>query len=115
MLKGHTMDAKTKEPAGAAAIADDMLIGAAAMAQHIGNTQRQVEHLLATQRLPAFKLGGIWRMRKSTYQGFIDRLEAAALKAIEKREAADVAPKPAIRAAASRHRSRRSGRQVEAA
>jgi hypothetical protein len=77
MLETATTDA-APELAGDNA---DLLAGAAAIAAHAGQTERQIEHLLSMGRLPAFKLGGRWYMRKSTYRRFLQELEDAALKA----------------------------------
>jgi hypothetical protein len=60
-------------------LADDMLNGAVEIAAFIRRTKRQAEHLLEHNHLPAFKIGGRWRMRKSTYLAFIERLEAEAM------------------------------------
>ncbi len=62
-------------------IADDTLEGAKAIAAHIGKTLRKTNYLLETKRLPAFKFGSVWHMRKSTYRRFVEGLEAAATKA----------------------------------
>jgi hypothetical protein len=59
-------------------IADDTLGGAAEISSYIGKTVRQTQRLLETKQIPAFKLGGRWHMRKSTYQTHIERLEASA-------------------------------------
>lgn len=56
-------------------IADDTVAGAAAIAIHIGKTVRQAFYLCETGRIPAFKLGNIWHLRKSTYAKHIERLE----------------------------------------
>ena len=61
--------------------ADDMLTGAEEIAAYLKKTRRQVTNLLETNRLPAFKLGGRWHMRPSTYLAFVQELEATALKA----------------------------------
>jgi hypothetical protein len=57
-------------------IAADTIEGTSGIAQFIGKTERQVTHLIETNCLPVFKLGGRWHMRKSTYRGFIANLEA---------------------------------------
>lgn len=62
-------------------IADDMLDGAKEIAAYTGDDVRRVNHLLETGRLPAFKMGKRWRMRKSTYLRYIEKLEAEALAA----------------------------------
>jgi hypothetical protein len=59
-------------------IADDTLRGAAAIARHMGVNERRAQYLLEKSLLPAFKLGGIWTMRKSTYRAYIAHLEAEA-------------------------------------
>ena len=67
-----------------ACIADDTLKGAVEIAPYIGKTERQTNHLLEQRRLPAFKIGRCWHMRRSTYQAFIERLEADAISAATK-------------------------------
>jgi hypothetical protein len=62
-------------------MADDTLEGTHAIALFIGKTDRQTDYLLQMKRLPAFKLGDKWHMRKSTYRAHVERLEAAAAKA----------------------------------
>jgi hypothetical protein len=57
--------------------ASDTLEGVAAIAEFLGKSERRTHYLVENKRLPAFKLGGRWHMRKSTYQTFIERLEAA--------------------------------------
>ena len=59
-------------------VAEDTLQGAAAIAGVIGNAKRQTNYLLETKKLPAFKMGKAWHMRKSTYLAFIARLESDA-------------------------------------
>ncbi len=65
-------------------VAIDTLEGAVEIAAHIGKTERQTNHLLEQRRLPAFKIGRCWHMRRSTYQAFIERLEAEAISAAAK-------------------------------
>ncbi len=60
-------------------IADDTLEGAAKIAAHIGKSIRQTNYLLETKRLPAFKIGDRWHMRKSRYEQFVAQLEAQAI------------------------------------
>ena len=55
--------------------ADDMLPGAAAIAAHIGKTERQTQHLIERRQLPVFKIGNIWH----GYAAFVERLESAAM------------------------------------
>ena len=64
-------------------IADDTVEGAAGIAAHIGKPVRQTVHLLESRRLPAFKIGRIWHMRKSTYRRFIEQREAEVIKAMQ--------------------------------
>ena len=68
-------------------IADDTLESATQIASFLRKSVRQVNHLLETKQLPAFKLGGRWCMRKSTYRQFIEQLETAALKSATKQAA----------------------------
>jgi hypothetical protein len=63
-------------------ISADTLRGAAAIAAYTGHTERQINHLLEHNRLPAVKIGGRWILRKSTYRAFIAQLEARALSKI---------------------------------
>ncbi len=63
-------------------ISADTLRGAAAIAAYTGHTERQINHLLEHNKLPAVKIGGRWIMRKSTYRNFLARLEADALARI---------------------------------
>jgi hypothetical protein len=58
--------------------AADILEGAAAIAAHTGKSLRQTHYLLETGQLPAFKMGKIWHMRRSTFERHIEELEAAA-------------------------------------
>jgi hypothetical protein len=62
-------------------MATDTLRGAQAIGAYIGVTVRQANHLLATRQLPAFKQGGHWCMRKSTYKADIAERESRAAKA----------------------------------
>ncbi len=57
-------------------IASDTLEGVAKIAEHIGKTARQTYLLLESKKIPGFKLGGKWHLRKSTYARHIARLEA---------------------------------------
>lgn len=63
-------------------LAGDMLNGAAEIAAFTRQTVRQVNHQLESGSLPAFKVGRLWRMRKSTYLRHIEKLEAEALAAV---------------------------------
>jgi hypothetical protein len=46
---------------------------------HIGKGQKQAAYMLERGLLPAFKIGNIWHMRRSTYAAFIAKLETAAI------------------------------------
>jgi hypothetical protein len=61
-------------------IAEDILVGADAIAAHIRKTKRQTFYLLETKQIPAFKLARAWHMRKSSYRTHIEQLEAAAMR-----------------------------------
>jgi len=60
-------------------IANDTLEGIDAIAEHLGKPRRRVYYLCETRQIPAFKLGGKWHLRKSTYAAHIARLEAEAI------------------------------------
>lgn len=57
-------------------VSSDTLVGVAAIAAFIGKTARQTTHLVENRRIPAFKLGDRWHMRRSTYAAHLSRLEA---------------------------------------
>jgi hypothetical protein len=59
--------------------ADDTLEGVAEIAAYIGKTERQAVYMCEQRHIPAFKLGGKWHLRKSTYARHIARLEATAM------------------------------------
>jgi hypothetical protein len=56
-------------------MADDTLEGTAEIAEFIGKSKRQTQYLLETKRLPAYKLGVLWHMRKSRYVRHVEQLE----------------------------------------
>jgi hypothetical protein len=64
------------EYATAGSPAVDTLVGAAEIALFLGKTVRQANYMLETRQIPAFKLGGRWHMRRSTYGAFVERLES---------------------------------------
>jgi hypothetical protein len=64
---------------GHADLAADTLAGTMAIAAHIGKGQKQAAYMLERGHLPAFKIGNIWHMRRSTYAAFIDKLETSAI------------------------------------
>ncbi len=73
-----------KHPATAAEptnLADDLLKGAAEIASFTGCTKRQAERQLEAGHLPAFKIGGRWHMRRSTFRQMVATLEAKAMQA----------------------------------
>ena len=53
---------------------NDLLLGAAAIAAHLGITRRQTYRLVHDEAMPTFKLGGTVAARKST----LDKWLAAA-------------------------------------
>ncbi len=57
---------------------DDMLKGAKAIAEFLGEDQRRVFYMLERKQIPGFKRGGLWNARKSTLVKQIEKLEAAA-------------------------------------
>lgn len=72
------MTASISSEAGDNAISNDLLEGAGAIAAFTGKTVRQANYLLETGQLPAFKIGRLWHMRRSTFMQFIEQQEAAA-------------------------------------
>jgi hypothetical protein len=70
--------------------ANNMLRGARAISAHTGDPVRRVYHLWETGMLPAFRLGRVLCMRKTTYAQYIADLEA---KASSKPDVAE-APSP---------------------
>jgi hypothetical protein len=64
-------------------LAADTLAGATEIAEFIGKTVRQTQHLLETKQLPAFKLGGRWHMRQSKCVARIEQLEAGSIEVAE--------------------------------
>ena len=77
-------------------LADDMLKGAKAIGEHIDEDKRRTFYLLERRLIPAFKIGALWHMRKSSYRRHIEQLEQAAMAPPE-------IPQPAA-AQAPRHR-----------
>ena len=63
-------------------IGADMIKGAAAIAGHIHEPVRRANHLLEMRQLPAFKIGRIWYMFRTTYRTWIEAKEAEAFKAL---------------------------------
>jgi hypothetical protein len=62
-----------------AKLADDMLTGIPAIAECVGRPPQTVAYHLVKGHLPAFMIGNIWHMRRSTYAAFIAKLETAAI------------------------------------
>lgn len=56
----------------------DLLLGAAAIAEHLGINSRQVYRLIYGDILPTFKVGGTVAARRSTLTKWIADQEAAA-------------------------------------
>ena len=54
----------------------DILKGTKAISEHIGFSRDETQRKAFDGEIPAFKLGGIWHMRKSDWQGFVDDLAA---------------------------------------
>lgn len=55
----------------------DLLMGASAIAAHLGITRRQTYRLVYDDLIPAFKLGGTVAARKSSLNTWLERQEAA--------------------------------------
>ena len=58
---------------------DDLLKGAASIADYIGESPRRTFYLLERGQIPGFKCGGRWNLRKSTMLKHIEQLETEAL------------------------------------
>jgi hypothetical protein len=58
---------------------DDIVVGFEGIAKAINKTPRQVIHLCETRQIPAFKFGGRWHLRLSTYRQHIANIEAEAV------------------------------------
>ena len=56
-------------------LADDLMIGTKTIASELGVSIRQAFYLLESGRLPAFKIGSRWVVRRSTLRTFLDDLE----------------------------------------
>jgi hypothetical protein len=66
-------------PNKAELIAKDWAEGSTQIGCVIDRDERAALHLCYTRQLPAFKLGGKWCMRPSTYFRHIEKLEDTAL------------------------------------
>ena len=58
------------------ALADDMIVGALAIADHLGLTRRQIYAHVERGHLPAFRIGALLCVRKSTLERWIESQEA---------------------------------------
>jgi excisionase family DNA binding protein len=67
---------------------EQILIGAPAIADHLGVKQRQVYRLIADGVLPTFKLGGSVAVRRSTLANWLAKLEAGTDNTVAERAAA---------------------------
>lgn len=56
----------------------DLLMGAGAIAKHLGINARQVYRLVYADEIPSFKLGGSVAARRSTLARWLDEQESAA-------------------------------------
>jgi hypothetical protein len=59
-------------------LADDLIRGAEAIGEEIGEPPRRVFVLLEKKAIPGFKIRGKWYARRSTLRAHYDRLESAA-------------------------------------
>jgi hypothetical protein len=59
------------------AVRADLLYGARKIADYMGITQRQAEHLIETERLPSFKIGKTVATKRSIVDAYLDELQAA--------------------------------------
>ena len=60
-------------------LAGDMCNGVEEIAEYTDDTIRATYHKCSKRQIPAFKLGGQWRMRKSAYRELVELLEREAL------------------------------------
>jgi hypothetical protein len=56
-------------------IANELMLGAAEIAEFIGFPKQVTTRLLREGSLPAFQVGKVWCMRQSTYVQWVERLE----------------------------------------
>lgn len=54
---------------------DDLLLGAAAIAEFMGIGRRQVYHMVSKQAIPCFNIGETIAARKSSIMKWIERME----------------------------------------
>lgn len=66
-------------------LADDLLVGAVAIARFLGKDARQIYYMTSKGQIPAFTLGSssILHARKSTLLRHVEELERAALRPVE--------------------------------
>lgn len=55
----------------------DLLMGAAAIAEHLGITRRQTYRLVYDELIPTFKVGGTIAARRSSLNAWLEQQEAA--------------------------------------
>jgi excisionase family DNA binding protein len=63
-------------------MSDDILKGIKEIAEYIGCSESTVNRMIAGQKIPVFRFGGQWRMRKSTWDGWVSSLQTAAVQQI---------------------------------
>ena len=56
-------------------IGDDLICGASAIAEELGEPTRRIYYLLQNRKIPCFHLGGRWYARRSALRDFFERLE----------------------------------------
>ena len=56
-------------------IGDDLICGASAIAEELGEPIRRIYYLLQHRKIPSFHLGGRWYARRSALREFFERLE----------------------------------------
>ena len=73
-------DEKRRDPIEGPDLASDLLKGAQAIGNFIGEARTQTYYMLEKGEIPgAFKLNGKWRLRKSRWRRYIEELEAEAM------------------------------------
>ncbi len=60
-----------------ATIGDDLMSGVPAIATECNWTESKTYHMLQTGKIPGFKIGKIWHLRKSRLKRHLDELEEA--------------------------------------
>ena len=60
-------------------VAADTCQGVNTIAEFLGEKPRRIFYLCETGQIPAYKIGGRWYLRRSTYLRFVEERESIAL------------------------------------